>query len=47
MATKQQMKQIRKNISESIKDFMSKNVKKKKGGVVTYKKGVVTYAIKH
>lgn len=47
MATRQQMKQIRKNISESVKDFMSKNVKKKKGGVVTYKKGGFTYAIKH
>jgi hypothetical protein len=46
MASKQQMRQIRKNISESVKDFMSKNIKKKKGGVVTYKKGGFTYAIK-
>ena len=46
MASKQQMRQIRKNISESVKDFMLKNIKKKKGGVVTYKKGGFTYAIK-
>ena len=46
MATREQMKKIRKNIGESVKDFMSKNIKKKKGGVVTYKKGGFTYAIK-
>lgn len=46
MATREQMRRIRKNIGESVKDFMSKNVKKKKGGVVTYKKGGFTYAIK-
>ena len=46
MASKQQMRQIRKNISKSVKDFMSKNIKKKKGGVITYKKGGFTYAIK-
>ena len=27
---------------ESVKDFMSKNFKKKKGGVITYKKGGFT-----
>ena len=46
MASKLQMKKIRKSISESVKDFMSKKMKKKKGGVVTYKKGGFTYAIK-
>jgi hypothetical protein len=46
MATREQMRKIRKNIGESVKDFMSKNIKKKKGGVVTYKKGGFTYAIK-
>tara|TARA_R100001015_G_C4564971_1_gene124105 strand:- start:76 stop:420 length:345 start_codon:yes stop_codon:yes gene_type:complete len=44
MASKQQMKRIRESISESVRDFMSK--KKKKGGVVTYKSGGFTYAIK-
>ena len=46
MASKLQMKKIRKSISESVKDFMSKKMKKKKGGVVTYKSGGFTYAIK-
>ena len=46
MASKLQMKKIRKSISESVKDFMIKKMKKKKGGVVTYKKGGFTYAIK-
>ena len=46
MASKLQMKKIRKSISESVKDFMSKKMKKKKGGVVTYKRGGFTYAIK-
>ena len=44
MASKKQMKKIREQISESVRDFMSR--KKKKGGVVTYKRGGFTYAIK-
>ena len=44
MASKKQMKKIREEISQSVKDFMSR--KKKKGGVVTYKRGGFTYAIK-
>jgi predicted secreted Zn-dependent protease len=44
MASKKQMKKIREEISESVRDFMSK--KKKKGGVVTYKRGGFIYAIK-
>jgi len=43
LADRKQMRQIRKNISESVRDFMSKNVKKKKGGMITYKKGGFTY----
>ena len=34
MASKLQMRKIRKSISESVKDFMSKKMKKKSGGVV-------------
>jgi len=46
MASKLEMRKIRKSISETVKDFMSKKMKRKKGGVVTYKSGGFTYAIK-
>tara|TARA_R100000700_G_C3152351_1_gene130652 strand:+ start:254 stop:580 length:327 start_codon:yes stop_codon:yes gene_type:complete len=42
MASKEKMRQIRKNISESVRDFMSKNItKKSKGGLMDYYKDIL------
>jgi len=42
LANKKQMKQIRKNISEGVRDFISKNItKKSKGGLMDYYKDIL------
>jgi len=42
LASKEHMKQIRKNISEGVRDFMSKNItKKSKGGLMDYYKDIL------
>ena len=42
MASKEKMRQIRKNISEGVRDFMSKNItKKSKGGLMDYYKDIL------